>query len=285
MIRSWDVAQDLPAFDVRPVMRAERSKLLTVLRALDPSDWLRPTACPGWDVHDVALHLLANDLGRLAPEPPSDASAGKLDFLTLSRLIEAANEDWIRVARGIPPVVTVDFLAVTGRRTAVAFGELDLNAQGVAVGWTGTGPSPYWLDLAREYTERWMHHQQIREAVGAPILSERRWLHPVLDAFMRSLPRAYEDTAAESGTRIGVTIEGPAGGRWLLRRDQDRWRLVAPDGSRATAAEVSLGQDLAWRLLTRLISREEAAGSIRIRGDERLGASSMRAVAVMTTKP
>jgi hypothetical protein len=37
-------------------------------------------------------------------------------------------------------------------------------------------------------------------------------------------------------------------------------------------------------LLTRLISVEEAVGSIRIRGDERLGAFPMRAVSVMTTK-
>jgi hypothetical protein len=39
------------------------------------------------------------------------------------------------------------------------------------------------------------------------------------------------------------------------------------------STELRLGSGPRWRLLTRLISVEEAAGSIRIRGDERLGAS------------
>lgn len=29
-----------------------------VLRALRPEDWARPTECPGWDVRDMASHVL-----------------------------------------------------------------------------------------------------------------------------------------------------------------------------------------------------------------------------------
>jgi hypothetical protein len=31
-----------------------------------------------------------------------------------------------------------------------------------------------WLDIARDYTERWVHDQQIRDAVGRARLKDRR---------------------------------------------------------------------------------------------------------------
>jgi uncharacterized protein (TIGR03083 family) len=284
MVRSWDVAGDLPRIDVRPLLPRERAKLLGLLGSLKSSDWTRPTDCPGWNVHDVALHLLGNDIGRLGRRASSEARSGKLDFLALADLIEQSNEDWVRTTRRIPPSLLVEFLALTGPRVDAAFGQLDMGAEGVAVAWTGTGPSPYWLDIAREYTERWVHHQHIRHALGKPELSGRRWLHPVLSAFVRALPLAYEAIPAPLDTRVVVAVDGPAGGRWLLRRGDERWSLI-PDDGRPAASGVRLAQDLIWRLWTRLVTVDEVRASITISGDERLGIPAARAVAVMTTKP
>jgi hypothetical protein len=63
LVRSRDVASDLPAFGGRPVLTAERQELLGFLRTLTEGDWRAATACVGWSVHDVALHLL----GRTRP--------------------------------------------------------------------------------------------------------------------------------------------------------------------------------------------------------------------------
>jgi uncharacterized protein (TIGR03083 family) len=283
MVRSWDVAGDLPPIDVRPLLPGERAKLLGLLGGLKSSDWTRATVCPGWNVHDVALHLLGNDIGRLGWLASSEARSGRLDFLALAELIEQSNEDWVRATRRIPHSLLVEFLAFTGPRVDAAFAQLDMGAKGVAVAWTGTGPSPYWLDIAREYTERWAHHQHIRQALGKPELLGRRWLHPVLTAFMRALPLAYESIPAPLDTRVAVVVDGPAGGRWLLRRGDERWCLI-PDDGRPAATEVRLGQDFVWRLWTRLVTVEEVEASIAISGDENLGIPAARAVAVMTTK-
>jgi uncharacterized protein (TIGR03083 family) len=283
MVRSWDVAADLPRIDVRPLLPRERAKLVELLAGLGNSDWTRATVCPGWNVHDVALHLLGNDIGRLGPLAGSEARSGRLDFLALAGSIEQSNEDWVRTARRIPPSLLVEFLALSGPEVDAAFARLDMGAEGVAVAWTGTGPSPYWLDVAREYTERWVHHQQIRQALGRPALLGRRWLHPVIVTFMRALPLAYESIAATVGTRVAVVVDGPAGGRWLLRRGDERWSLLADDG-RSAASEVHIGQDVVWRLWTRLANAEEAQASIVIAGDEDLGVPAARVVAVMTTK-
>lgn len=58
MVRSWDVAGDLPPIDARTLLTAERTELVRFLGALDGDAWQAPTACPGWSIHDVALHLV-----------------------------------------------------------------------------------------------------------------------------------------------------------------------------------------------------------------------------------
>ena len=41
-------------------------KLLEVLTSLGPDEWKKPTPCPAWSVHDLALHLLGVDVGELS---------------------------------------------------------------------------------------------------------------------------------------------------------------------------------------------------------------------------
>jgi uncharacterized protein (TIGR03083 family) len=283
MVRSWDVAGDLPPVDLRPLISAERVELLSFLRSLDESGWAAPTANAGWNVHDVALHLLGGEIGGLGRFPSEAAREGRLSFDDLAGLIERSNEEWVQAARRISPTVTVELLAFIGPKVDDALAALDLDAPGTSVGWTGDGPTPYWLDITRAYTEHWVHHAQMRLAVGAPPLVERRFLHPVLDTFMRSLPRAYDAVEADVGTRVDVLVEGEAGGRWTIRREVDRWHLVPAD-EREAAACVRVPQDVAWKLLSRTIAVPEALPEIAIEGDERLGRPATKAVAIMTTQ-
>jgi uncharacterized protein (TIGR03083 family) len=281
MPRSWDVAGDLPPIDLRPLISAERAEMLSFLRSLDDSGWAAPTVNAGWNVHDVALHLLGNEIGGLGSSSLA-AREGSLPFDGLAGLIERSNEEWVRAARRIPPSTTVELLAFVGLRADDTFAAVDLNAPGTSVAWTGAGPTPYWLHVAREYTEHWVHHAQMRLAVGTAPLVARRFLHPVLDTFMRSLPSAYDAVEADAGTRVDIVVEGEAGGRWTLRRQTDRWHLVTPEGQ--AAACVRMPEDVAWKLLSRTISVAEALPDITIEGDEHLGRPATKAVAIMTTQ-
>ena len=72
----------------------------------------------------------------------------------------------------------IDLLAVTGPQDAAYQGSLDPHAPALFnVAWAGEQTSPNWFDIGQEYTERWHQQEQIREAVGAPGLTARRWLH------------------------------------------------------------------------------------------------------------
>jgi uncharacterized protein (TIGR03083 family) len=263
----------------------ERAALLDLLADLSPAEWERPTVCAGWSVQDIAAHLLADDIGRLSRgrdgHSNPDFAAG-LDISTLPGLIAAIDRQnalWVEAMRRVSPPLLIDLLRLTGEQTASYFATLDLDAIGGPVDWVGPEPAPVWLDLAREYTERWVHQQQIREATGRPGLQEPAWLAPVLAAFVLGLPRALGDAGTPRATVL-LTITGEAGGQWLARRGETGW-VVAPGRDDAPTAAVTLDQDSAWRLFTRGISPQRARQVARLSGAPELTARALETVSIL----
>jgi uncharacterized protein (TIGR03083 family) len=276
MVASWDVAQDVDPLDLRDLIRRERRELVSLLSQISRDDW-HSRAIGDWDVHAITLHLFHNDVNRLR-EPSVSLD---MDYRSAAETIERENDEWVEAARAIPPTLMPDLLRLTGRHLAGRLANLDMDAPGAPVAWTGSGPSPAWLDIAREYTERWVHHQHIREAVSRVGLKDKEWMHPVFETFMLALPRAYESVPAPLGTTVRVVVSGPAGGTWSIQRGEARWRLV--ERSESVSAEVRLPEELAWRLYVRMVSPEEAMSSAERRGDAELTDPACRAVAIMTS--
>ncbi len=264
----------------------ERASLLAVLRSLDAGQWERPTACEGWSVGDVARHLVADDLGRLSRERDDytrhgfTASSPAAFEGELLEFINAANEAWVEASRRLSPAIVIDLLEWSGRETQSHFESLDPHAIGDPVTWAGPEPAPKWLDVAREYTERWHHGAQIREGAGVPLLTEPRLFAPVLATFVRGLPHAFCATEADDGTHLRLRITGEAGGEWSLVRSDGRWSLVQPLAVDADAA-VEIGEDAAWRLFTKGLTPQAAKGSARLEGDGRLAEQVLRTVSII----
>lgn len=257
--------------DTVPLLLPLHEELLLVLRSLSDADWRRPTACPGWTVHDVAAHLLDGQLRRLSmgrdhwfgPPPAGDL----IDYL------DSLNAGWVAAARRVSPQLLISFLEITGPQLAAFFASLDPEAPALfAVSWAGEEASANWMDIGREYTEHWHHQQQIRDAVGSPDLLSRRWLQPVLELFLRSVPHAYRNVSRGS---VAIHISGEAGGHWLVRRE-DRWRLFERF-SGDTDASVHLSADTAWRLWTRQPVRDR----VSLSGDLALASVFLDSLAVM----
>ncbi len=264
----------------------ERAALLDGLRSLDREQWERPTVCHGWSVGDVARHLVADDLGRLSRGRDAytahgfTASSPEEFESELLTFINAANEAWVAAARRLSPAIVIDLLEWSGRETQAYFESLDLQAIGDAVTWAGPEPAPKWLDVAREYTERWHHQAQIREGAGLPLLDDSRLFAPVLAAFVLGVPHAFRQTEADEGTHVRLRITGDAGGEWSLVYSDGRWALVQPLDSDADAS-VEIGQDAAWRLFTKGLTPREAKESARIEGDELLAEQVLRTVSII----
>ena len=263
----------------------ERRLLLELLRALKDDEWNAPTVCPGWSVKDIALHLLGDDLGRLSrgrdafagggfvPKGEGDFERELLDF------INQWNELWVQATRRISPRLLCDLLCFAGDETQRYFEALDLFAIGGPVTWAGPDPAPVWLDVAREYTERWHHHQQIRDALGRPGLTEPRLFAPVLDTFVRALPHTFRDVRAAGGTHVKLTITGDVGGVWSLVRGE-RWSLFR-DVAEEPHAAVTMDADTAWRLFTKGISREAALAKTEFTGDRSLALKVLDTVSII----
>ncbi len=270
-----------------PILVADRfpallDRLVDLLSDLSAEEWARPTVATGWSVKDVALHLLGDDVGILSGKRDG-FSEGRWKAETweeLVALINRSNDRWLQATRRISPRLLCELLRFTGDRANALFLSLDPFALGGPVSWAGPEPAPVWLDVAREFTERWHHQQHIRDALGRPGCTEAYFLKPVLATFVRALPQTYRQVEAALGTCVRLTITGDSGGEWSVAREGATWQLYegrSPDPQ----AEVELPEEVAWRLFTRGISAAQAGASSRLLGDTRLAQKALETVSIL----
>lgn len=260
------------------------ARLTELLRSLDPAEWDRPTIAPLWKVRDVAAHLLDTPLRRLSmgrdryfriPQPSMSSNADLVAF------INETNRQGVEMYGRLSPGVLISMMEVACAELAAYVRSLDPMADAtIGVSWAGQSRSANWFDVAREYTERWHHQQQIRLAVNRPGIMTRELYYPVLDCFMRALPFTYRNRPAAPATHVRVNVSGECGGSWFLCRDESGWRLVEERQGKP-AAEATLPQEIAWRVFTKGISREEAESLVTISGDKDLGAHVLQMVAIV----
>lgn len=274
--------QPILLVDLFPQLHAE---LLATLKSLRVEDWNKPTVARAWSVKDIAAHLLDGDLRRLSfqrdgaplPQPQSPIA----NYRGLVAFLNQLNVDWVKAGQRLSPRVLIELLEWSHEQVCELFKSLDPFAPALfSVAWAGETISRNWFDMAREYTERWHHQQQIREAVGAADLTGRKWLHPVLDTFLRGLPHAYRNVIANEGTLLSFKVTGDAGGEWTLVRENAAWQLYV-GGASNSACRIRMSQDTAWRLMTKGLSREQAAAQIDLIGEKTLGAPVLEMLAVM----
>ena len=113
----------------------ERAALVRDLETLAPGRWGAPTACAGWDVHDVVAHLV-DSAKATAPSFLRDMVAARFDFHRQNALGVA------RERRADPAGTLAEFRSVLTR--------------------TSTPPAP----IATRLVEAFVHGEDIRRATG-----------------------------------------------------------------------------------------------------------------------
>jgi hypothetical protein len=239
---------DAPPVDVRGPLTAQRGRLLDLLTGLDAAGWDAPTVAPEWSVKDIALHLIDVDLSWLTRYRdryksgfiPEDASHEEFVGLLAQR-----NQQWIDGTRVLSPRLVIDMLRWAGTQFDITLASVDLDRPS-SVFWAGA--APLWFDLAREFTERWAHFQQISEAThpARPGTDGDDYLPLVVRTFIWGFPHQYQ-APAPVGTTVGLAIDGA--GTWTLTRSAGEWLLDEGHPANPAATLRSTG-DAAWRLLT-----------------------------------
>jgi uncharacterized protein (TIGR03083 family) len=141
----------LPRSQVSDGLVAELGRFEELLRSITPDEWVRPSPCDGWDVGDVARHVV----GSMA-----DVVAGNLDGLGTPEV--TARE--VAERRGRTADELADECAEVAKGTAGLLPLFDDTA------WTATAPGGYDGTLADGvealWYDTWMHGLDIRTALG-----------------------------------------------------------------------------------------------------------------------
>jgi len=204
---------------VLEVYRPERAGLLELLAGLRPDEWTRQTECPAYSVKGVATHVLGDDLSLLSRQRDGSVQglalmAEEMPGADVRALLDGFNDRWVAAARFLSAPLLIELLRLSGEWTARYYESVDPDSAGEPVGLFGVArdtSSPFWQAIAREYLERWIHHSQIRRAVGMPSLADRGFLEPgvhVCAAIGRMVPGV--PSGPEDSWRIGPITLGPA---------------------------------------------------------------------------
>lgn len=258
--------------------------LINVLKSLEPADWAKQTIAPLWKVKDVAAHLLDGSIRGVSlsrdqyfGDPPVHVHSYEDLISYLNRL----NADWVQAMRRMSPPLLITFLETANQAYLEHLKTLDPFAKALfSVGWAGEETSLNWFHIAREYTEKWHHQQQIRLAVGKDReLLEPKFYQPLIDTFMRALPHHYRMVEAKDGTVVQFTISNLSS-TWYLLRSRSEWKLFS-DCELSLHALITIDPRIAWRIFTKGISRTEAQKHISIEGDLELGTHILSMIAIM----
>jgi uncharacterized protein (TIGR03083 family) len=273
----------------RPVYTAHllepiHQELTGLLHTLTPEQWNRSTSAGEWRVRDVVAHLLDGDLRRLSfqrdglPTPTSSFD----DYPDLLAYLNDLNAKWISATQRLSPRVLLDLVERFGREAARFLAQLPPHEPAFwPVAWAGEGRSENWMDVGRQYTESWHHQQQVRDAVGAPELTDERWLAPLLGLGVRALPPALASVSRPAGATISLTITGSVDARWSLVSCGTGWDLVEGAASEGVGAAMRLDAVVAARLWFAGRQQQPVERLVAVEGDPVLYNAVIRARALM----
>lgn len=254
--------------------------LFEILRSLSQADWNRPTVAGSWTVKDVAAHLLDVTMrdvsiyrdGYMGPAEPFEDLVTYLDNL---------NATWVNAYKRVSPRQIVEQIEVASFVQFEHLEQLEPDDTAIfSVAWAGESRSTNAFHIAREYTEKFHHQLQIRDAVGQKEpLFHKDLFHPFIHTLLMGLPFHYRDMEAEEGTTIAVTVADC--GHWHLHRTNKKWELHEGENARP-AAGIMLDKDIAWKLFTKAITPEEARRSAKTTGIEELASRVFSLLSVMT---
>lgn len=268
------------------LFRPLNQELLERLRSLAPTDWSRATVAGSWTIKDVASHLLDGNLRVIALyrdgwQLPSEAIS---DYNQLVSYLNRLNADWVVATRRLSPALLIEWLEMTHEPYIRCFEQLDPAAPAVySVAWAGESVSSNAFHIAREYTEKWHHQQQIQDALSSERIMTRSFYHPVLDTFLQALPFTYQPVPSPEGTRLCVHITGEAGGTWVIEKQEQGWRF-ADNSDLSADAVVKIPASIAWKLFTKAVSPKQARSHIAIAGKEDIAMPVLGMLSVMALR-
>ena len=270
--------------DVLSVFPTLNKELILLLKNLKPPDWDKKTVCPEWTIRDIAIHLLDTNLRKLSIDRDGHSYLKNREFATYEELIIYVNQlnaDYVNAMRRVSTNILIEMIEKYQNELLLYFDECDPFDMAIfPVRWAGKEHSENWFDIAREYTERWLHQQQIRFALNDQKLLSREFYLPYLKTAMQALPYTYQKIKAPIGATVKVEIVGDAGSSWVIEREKNNWNFVDNDVENPDAL-VYIDQQIAWLIFSKGIKPMDAQQYYQLHGDTELGSHALNMISVM----
>lgn len=264
--------------DIFPELNKE---LISLIESLSREDWKKETCLENRNVKDLVSHILDTSLRRLAIQRDQYylKSPDIKSYDDLVNYIQGLNREWIDATKRLSPEILISLL----KRSEVELVDFlnTLNPLGNAlfpVSWAGENRSENWFDIARDYTEKWHHQMQIREATGITgRLYDIPFFKPVMDTFIKAIPFAY-DRLDKTNFMITVHIQGSCGGIYTFRKTDNTTTFI--DENKDSKNKVSIRQEEFWKLVTN--SKPKSEIKLECMGDNDITNHFLTVVAVMS---
>jgi uncharacterized protein (TIGR03084 family) len=200
---------------------AEHDALSALLSSLSDDQWNAPSACAGWSVSDVVLHLAQTEEGV-----PASLAGGGLDMpVSGASNIDEAMAQWVEAQRGAPNE-EVHARWEKARRAAVA--GLRAAPSDQLLQWAAAPLKPLTLATTR-LSEHWIHAHDIADPLGIDYPDTDR-LYNLARLAHRTVPYAFAKAGRADPPSVRAELAAPGGSTWTFGDEGAEVTIEGPAG-------------------------------------------------------
>ena len=208
--------------DIIGLMKELDQLLIKLLDDLTEDQWHLKTIAPQWSVKDIATLLLDGNLRALSMLRDGYFGESQPTMTSNSDLVQYLNKlnhDWVKATKRLSPAVLIDLLETTGKEYMSYLESLNPETMATfSLAWAGENESTNRFHIAREYTEKWHHQQQIRCAIGDGFfLLLDKWFRPYLEASLCALHfhwRRRKNMVSSIQRQLAICTKYTSGNNW-----------------------------------------------------------------------
>jgi uncharacterized protein (TIGR03084 family) len=193
--------------DVLEDLDEEQTRLDQILADLAPSQWGSASACAGWSVADVVLHLAQTEEAVIGSLTGAGFNAPAVSASSVDELMDR----WVAAERGEPGTKVLERWRTARRSALEAYRQAD---PATPVQWAAAPLKPRSLATTR-LSEHWIHTLDVADPLGISVPdTDRLW--QVARLAHRTLPYAFSLAGRGDPPRVRLELEGPTGEPWTF---------------------------------------------------------------------
>lgn len=200
-------------------LEEQQAELALLLTDIGDDGWARPSACDGWSVSDVVLHLAqTNEMAIGSALGDLGAAIARLSdgMPPNNGTIDDGAALMVAHQRGAPPAQVHDRWA---RSSADLRAALLVRAPGDRLDWVAGTLAARTLATTR-LAETWIHAGDVAAGLGLNLAPTDRLWHVARLAW-RTIPYAFERTGRPPPGPVAFELTAPSGAPWSFRPARD----------------------------------------------------------------